>query len=250
MQEGKKGGGKKLLFPKYQNPLCLRGRRWTRMRKGMAIISVMAMVLMGLMVLVNPIAADGEDINKRWGCGSEYTRAFLGEEKTVLITAVVPYLPMTLEDHLPEGLSYVPFSFMVDGFSKTPTVADHVVSYDFESTGTFEIEFQVLYDSAPTAPLPVTVYNWAYLKSDGCVKASDDARITMDPYCGFHKNGLLIESGSDLIIEKNENAIWTFHIWVRNLYTEAFWGEEVTMYNVVVTDRLAAELEVDPDPAP
>ncbi|UCC41548.1 MAG: hypothetical protein JSV96_09095 [Candidatus Aminicenantes bacterium] len=157
---------------------------------------------------------------------------------------------MTLEDHLPEGLSYVPFSFMVDGFSKTPTVADHVVSYDFESTGTFEIEFQVLYDSAPTAPLPVTVYNWAYLKSDGCVKADDDARITMDPYCNFHKKGTLLESGDDLVIEKNENAIWTFHIWVRNMYTEAFWGEDVTLYNVVVTDRLAAELEVDDPPAP
>jgi hypothetical protein len=210
-------------------------------KKGMAIVAVMAMVLMGLVVIMNPAAADEATISKKWGCGCGCPSAWLGDYFTVIIDVTVPSTPMTFEDHLPEGLSYVSGTFMVDGSYETPTVEDHVVSYELTSTGSYQITFKVLYDSAVPHPDTITAYNWAYLWIDGCEEpeAEDYATIRLRPYCWFHKNACLVstEDGDD-IIEVFENVIWKLHIYVTNSY-------DVTLYDVVITDRLAAELEVD-----
>jgi hypothetical protein len=214
-------------------------------KKGMAIIAVMAMVLVGLVVMVNPIASCNgvPDIQKTWCCGNEYTEVWLGSTRLVNIMAVVPYAPMTVADHLPENLSYVSGTFKVDGSYKTPYVDGHVVSYTFYTPGTYSITFVVLCDSAPYKWTSPTEENIAYLIYDDPENPidEDNAFVTQHSYCGFKKEADLVVGGP--IIEINEDVQWAFHIEVKNIFADE------TLYNVVVTDRLGAELEVDDEPA-
>ena len=161
---------------------------------------------------------------------------YLGDIITVTLTVEVPTgLTMTVEDVLPNFLGYVPGTFMVDSVSVTPTIADGVISTEV-SEGDHTITFDVIIDSVEATIETGT--NWAYLKYDTDTVDQDSADITTYPYCGFHKVAKLLSAGDDMYIDLFENVVWEFRITVTNLF-------DWTMEDVVVTDRLAAELEID-----
>lgn len=163
---------------------------------------------------------------------------YLGDELTVTLTVNDAPLgeAFTVEDVMPSFLSYVIGSLTVDGVPTTPTVADSTLTIPITGTGSpIVIVFDVLIDSVEAAP--VTEPNLAILKYDDTPIDDDDVDVTAYPYEGFEKRACLIIDG-DTYIDLNEDAHWLFVISVTNTYS---W----TMTNVVVTDRLAAELEVD-----
>jgi hypothetical protein len=214
-------------------------------KKGMAMLAVMAMVLMGLMILVNPIAScDGEATISKYFCPKD--EIFLGRTVTVVIDVYIPIGPATVEDHLPdcddaEGLSYVEGSFKVDGILTEPVICGKVLSTEIAEAGNHQITFDLFYDSAVPQPDYIPVVNKAYLKGDGFTDPDPAcATLWLRPYCGFYKYATLESTADgDMIIEVGEEVVWTFMLTIKNKY-----ATEV-IYNVVVTDRLAAELEVD-----
>jgi hypothetical protein len=161
----------------------------------------------------------------------------LGDILTVTLNVGVPAgLTMEVEDHLPNFLQYLLGTFEVDGLPVIPTVENGVIS-TIVGPGDHTITFDVIVDSVEE--MPVTDTNWAYLKYNDEVIDEDSEDITVYPYCGFHKWAYLLSTeDGDEILEVGENIVWRLVIWVTNLY-------DWTMTDVVVTDRLAAELEID-----
>jgi hypothetical protein len=161
----------------------------------------------------------------------------LGDVLTVTLEVGVPAgLTMEVEDELPDFVSYVIGTFEVDGAPVIPTVVGGVISTTV-GAGDHTITFDVIVDSVEE--IPVTGTNWAYLKHNGETIDEDSDDITVYQYCGFQKWAYLESTGDgDLILEVGEEIVWTLMIWVTNTY-------DWTMTDVVVTDRLAAEIEID-----
>jgi hypothetical protein len=202
----------------------------------MAMVLTMAMVLVGLVFLVNPTAADEASITKELEGSNEF---WLGSYKWFIINVYDSYGDLTVEDHLPEGLSYVSGSFSVNCVPTDPIIDGHVIS-TMVCAGDSVIRFQVLYDSGTPKGSSGEVDNIAKLMDGDYEVASCSLPLILHPYCGFSKDADLIRCGP--IIELNEDVQWFFHIEVKNILDK-------TLYNVVVTDRLGAELEVDDEPA-
>jgi hypothetical protein len=163
---------------------------------------------------------------------------YLGDILPVELDVCVPCdYTMTVEDHLPTFLNYVPGTFEVDGTPVLPTITDNVISTDVECGGhTITFDTQIIQVEAEE----YGEYNWAYLVYDGETVAEDSAWVKTYPYEGFTKYACLILSGpeDDTYIDLNEDVHWKFYIIVENIY-------DYTINDVVITDRLAAELEID-----
>jgi hypothetical protein len=161
----------------------------------------------------------------------------LGDILTVTLNVGVPAgLTMVVEDELPDFVQYVLGTFEVDGAPVIPTVEGNVISTTV-GAGDHTITFDVIIDSVEE--IPVTGTNWAYLKHNGEIVDEDSEDITAYQYCGFQKWAYLVSTGDgDEVLEVGEEIVWTLVIWVTNLY-------DWTMTEVVVTDRLSAEIEID-----
>jgi len=167
----------------------------------------------------------------------------LGDVLTVTLDVEVSHtVPVLVEDVLPSFLTYIPGTFMVNGVSVVPTVVDGVISTTVEGEFAYEIAFDMIIDSVEATV--DTGENWAYLYYDTVLLDDACTLVTTYPYCGFHKIAMLesTEDGDD-IIEVGEEVVWEFRITVTNLF-------DWTMTDVVVTDRLGAELEIDEPPSP
>jgi hypothetical protein len=206
-------------------------------RKTITIGIVAVMVLMGFVVLANPIASEPTGtINK----SMDDTNLWLGDYVIITIDVTISGGTLKVSDELPEYLSYIEDSFTVNGNPVTPTIKKGCIS-TMLGPGTYTIVFVVIYDSAP--PKGFQAKNTAYLMDGSCIVDEDSVIYWVAEYCGFHK-GFEIISGDDGDgkIEVGEDIHWAFWITVKNL------NLGYTMTNVMVWDRFGAEIEIDDGP--
>jgi hypothetical protein len=163
---------------------------------------------------------------------------YLSDILTVELDVEVPTgYTMTVEDHLPTFLKYVPGTFEVDDVPVIPTVTDGIIS-TVVGEGDHIITFDV--QIIQVEAVDYGEDNWAYLLYDDETVAEDNVWVNTYPYEGFNKYACLILWGpeDDTYIDLNEDVYWKFNIIVENIY-------DYTITDVVITDRLAAELEID-----
>lgn len=198
----------------------------------MAIIAVMTMVIMGMMVTVNPITADGPtgSITK----SMDYVWFRLGERATVTLDVSIIGGSLTVEDPLPDFISYISGTFKVDGILTDPDKAGPVVAITLPA-GSYVITFEVIYDSSEN--YQQSGENIAYLK-DGkdIVATSNEVKVTGEVYCGFHKEFVHL-SGE---LKVGQEIQWKLRMWIHNL---GYLGFDIE--DAVIMDRLGAELELD-----
>lgn len=194
------------------------------------------MTLVGFVALANPISADPTGTIEK---SMDDTNLWLGDYITITLDVTIAGGELTVFDDLPDYLSYISGSFMVDGSPATPK-CNGGVSIKL-GPGTYVITFEVIFDSGPAKDF--WDVNTAYLM-DGCtIIDQDSVDILVRKYCSFNKYALNMrdDGDGDGIIEVGENIIWDFEITLYN-------GLGYTMEDATVWDRFGAEIEVDEDP--
>jgi hypothetical protein len=193
------------------------------------------MTLVGFVALANPISADPTGTIEK---SMSDTSPWLGDYVIITLDVTIAGGDLTVFDDLPEYLSYISGTFMVDGSPATPK-CNGGVSITL-GPGTYVITFKVIFDSGPAEDF--WDVNTAYLMDGRCVIDEDSVDLFIRKYCSFNKyaENMRDEDG-DGIIEVGENVIWDFRISVYN-------GLGYTMEDATVWDRFGAEIEVDVNP--
>jgi hypothetical protein len=201
------------------------------MRKGLAIGTAFAMILVGFMSMATPLVAEPTGTITK---NVTSTSVWLGDYVTVTLTVTVSGGTLTVEDVLPHCFGYITGSFYVNGDPVTPDTKNGAISTEVDEDCV--IVFEMIYDSAPAET--ETVWNWAYLKDGRSIVDSSGVEIETQLYCGFHK-GITPDLGAGYTVPIGENVVWGFWILVSNLKLD------FTMIDVVVTDNFGAEIEID-----
>jgi hypothetical protein len=194
------------------------------MRKGMAIGSALLMVLMAFMVM-GPISVADDAGVPTITVANIPDCVELGKAFSIVIIVDNPHChDLLLKEILPPafgqyGVNPPPLEQIIPpGHSRTVfyVIVDSVEAEDHDETNRVEI-----YD-------------------DGCLIASAERTFCVKAFDGFTKTACII---GDPWIDLNEDVHWLFEIKVRNTHP---WSSGTDgMYDVVVTDRLGAEIEID-----
>jgi hypothetical protein len=204
------------------------------MRKGFAISASLIMVLTACLVLIPSAAAEGDGLYDTppvpiVNCYlPDYKPiGWLGSAFTIGIIVENPYdYNLMLIDILPPAyITYDPLEDLMWTVLPGHNVFTFVVILNsVEAESHWETNIVELYDH------------------DGTLLASDEDDIWVEAYDGFTKTASLMwyEDG-DEYIDLFEDVHWLFEITVANT-DQWVWGG---MYDIVITDRLAAELEID-----
>jgi len=203
------------------------------MKKLLAIVLAVAVLAMGL-IGASVAQAIATTIDKTMASGDFE----LGDHISVTLDVTAAQAPVTVKDILPEGLSYIPGTFEVDTVAKVPTVVGQVISYQLTAVGTYQITFDVQVTSVEAETSP-ELTNLAEVRDDlGALLDDDDVDgIYLLPYDCFYK---VIGVGDELVPVETDVS-WTLWLDVGNCGDD----EIVTMNNVVITDNLGGDLEVD-----
>lgn len=173
-----------------------------------------------------------ESQDKSW----EQISATLGDILCVKLVVCNPYGgPVLVVDNLGSACTYMAETCKLDGISLTPAVHNNKISLPV-GPGEHEItyKFQVV---------QVEAYNM-YINCEACIcdpdsnpESKDSIRIQLCRYPGLFK-WLWCSSHDPMALPLGENIVWVMDICVRNEFC-------FTMKDLVVTDNLAAEFEVD-----
>jgi uncharacterized repeat protein (TIGR01451 family) len=175
--------------------------------------------------------------------------AELGEILTVELTVENPYLSeVTVEDVLPDGLSYIVGSLTVDGAPTPATVVGNTVSVGVGADATHAVEFTVQVTEVQYEPVDVTNIANVYDPEGGLDGTDDSVVVTLEPYEGFTKSAEIVyEEGGELdgVVEVGELVQWNMTITLANSFA---WG----IVGAAISDNLGGELglagdEVDND---
>jgi uncharacterized repeat protein (TIGR01451 family) len=172
--------------------------------------------------------------------------AGLGDILTVTLDVVNPYgTNVTVEDVLPDGLSYIVGSLTVDAAPATPTVVGNTISVSV-GPGAPVVEFDVQVTEVQYESVDVTNTANVYNPDTGLVDGTDSAVVTLEPYAGFTKSAAIVyEDTLDGVIEVGELVGWEMTITLANSFA---WD----IVGAAISDNLGAELglagdEVDND---
>lgn len=178
----------------------------------------------------------------------------LGDHLTVTLVVDNPYDdPVTVVDEIPEGLAYIPGTFYVDtDLQLDPSVVDNVLTTTV-ATGNYTLEFElqvveVGYEDSDPLTNIAKVYAPDVIPDVDNEDDSDESdEIILSPYDGFSKE--VVDAQIDL--ESLPEADWYYVPW----HTDVHWFIEITvedvadevvsMENIVVTDNLGGDLELD-----
>lgn len=164
------------------------------------------------------------------------TTAGLGDILTVTLTVTNPYgSAVTVEDVLPDGLSYLAGTLEIDGSPVAPTVVGNTVSVAVDPGVGIVVEFDVQVTEVQYESVLVTntanVYNL-----DPAIDGTDTVDITLEPYDGFTKCvTITYEDEEDGVIEVGELVGWDMTITLTN---NLGWN----IVGAAISDNLGAEL--------
>jgi hypothetical protein len=180
----------------------------------------------------------------------------LGDHLDVELDVNNPYdNPVTVVDEIPDGLAYIPGTFYIDSVLQIvdPTVVNNVLTTTV-GTGSHTIEFELQVVGVGYEDVDVT--NTAKVYAPGAipgVDAPDDSAdsdlIILSPYDAFSKTpvGCNIPDGTGgWEACQWDDVPWhtDVHWWIE-ITVEDVADEVTTMENVVVTDNLGGDLELD-----
>lgn len=202
------------------------------MKKLLAIVLTVTLLAVGL-VGVSPVQAVSTTIDKTMASGD----FSLGDHISVTLDVTAAEAPVTVVDILPEGLSYIPGSFEVDGSPADPDVAGQEISYQLSAVGTYQITFDVQVTSVEAETVE-DLTNQAEVRDQYGVLLVSDEVIDLDllPYDGFEKVVTIVyEDNVNGDVEVNELVQWDMTITVPNNF-----GWAIT--DAVLKDNLGGEL--------
>lgn len=176
--------------------------------------------------------------------------AELGDHITVTLDVVNPYdADITVEDVIPAGLAYIPGTLLVNGGAPTEDPEGDTISVTVGmGIHTIVLDVQVVevqYED-------VVVTNTANVYDPGAVlDGTDSEEITLSPYDGLSKEVVGAEIDGEPLPEDDPETDWYYVPW----HTDVNWFIEITvvdvadevasMENIVVTDNLGGDLELD-----
>ena len=175
----------------------------------------------------------------------DLTEGELGDIVHVTLSVGVPSgLTVAVVDTLPSEWGYIVGTFEVNDISVTPTVSvtppppprSEVISYTLTEAGTYTIEFDAKVTKAYWEDR--TVANTAtatwYEGETAVYEQTATTTFVIHAFEELTKTA----TGSSLTIKEKTDVQWTLTFEITNTFS-------YTMTNVVITDRLGAELEID-----
>lgn len=186
--------------------------------------------------------------------------ATLGDHVAITVEVEVTEPPLTVEDSLPDELSYIPGTLEVvsEDLPATCTTSEHEIVCVLESAGSYVITFDVQVTRASGYVGAGVWYQPQDLEGEDIVventvtigSETTTETLTITPFEGFYKlyskawryeEGTLVYLADPLDVPTNTDVHWDIYLVVYNSPGDAI----SEMAGVTIRDRLGNELELD-----